>query len=250
MRLFRQLVPHLFTLANLFSGFHAIILVAQGRFLEGFAFIVLASLFDMLDGILSRAIGVASDFGVELDSLSDVVSFGVAPAYLVYAAHLHQLGGVGMLLSAVPALAGAIRLARFNVQLSSLADKPEFIGLPVPAAALTLGAYTVFFHPRLFSAPWDTVALVVLVLGLAVLMVSRVRFPNTPRYSRRYIRQHPVQTVVFTLGVVVVVVTRGDALFPLLLLYILGSVVRDGIRRWRRRRTEEWDAENIPEGLK
>lgn len=250
MRLFRQLVPHLFTLANLFSGFHAIVVIAQGHFMAGFAFIVLASLFDMLDGILSRAIGVASEFGVELDSLSDVVSFGVAPAYLAYAVHFHQFGGVGMVVSAVPALAGAVRLARFNVQLTTLADKPEFVGLPIPAAALTLSAYLVFFHPQSLPAPWDTAALVGLVLGLAALMVSRMRFLNIPRYTRRYIRQHPVETVVFTLGVLIVVGTKGYALFPLLVLYILGSIVRDSVRRWRQRHAEEWDAESFPGEVK
>lgn len=245
MRLFRQVVPHLFTLANLFSGFHAIILIAQREFAAGFAFIVLAALFDMLDGILSRAIGVASEFGVELDSLSDVVSFGVAPSYLVYMVHLHQLGGIGMVVSAILALAGALRLARFNVQLTSLADKPAFVGLPIPAAALTVGSYAVFFHPPGLPAPWDTVILAGLVLLLAGLMLSRIRFPNTPRYSRRFLRQHPVETLVFTLGVVVVVVTRGYALFPLMMVYVVGSIVRDRIQWWRRRRWEELDAEDF-----
>ncbi len=249
MRLLRQLVPHLFTLANLFAGFHALVLIAQGRFGAGFAFIVLAALFDMLDGILSRTIGVASEFGVELDSLSDVVSFGVAPAYFAYAAHFHQFGGIGMLVAALPALAGAVRLARFNVQLTTLADKPEFVGLPIPAAALTLGSYLTFFHPTAVPAPWDTIALTGLIAVLGGLMVSRVRFPNVPRYTRRYMRQHPVETVVFTLGVLAVVMTRGYALFPLLLVYILGSVVRSEVQRWRRRRLEEWDAESFPEEI-
>ncbi len=248
MRLLRHVVPHLFTLANLFAGFHAIVLIAQHQLASGFAFIVLAALFDMLDGVLSRAIGVASDFGVELDSLSDIVSFGVAPAYLVYVAHFHQLGGIGMLMAAVPALAGALRLARFNVQLTSLADKPAFVGLPIPAAALTLGSYVVFYELRgVLPAPWDTVALTALVVGLATLMLSRVSFPNVPRYSRRYIRQHPVETLVFTLGVALVVITRGDALFPLLLVYIVGSLLRDRLRRWRQRHLAEWDAESLPE---
>ncbi|MEN3026697.1 MAG: CDP-diacylglycerol--serine O-phosphatidyltransferase [Chlorobiota bacterium] len=246
MKLLRQVVPHLFTLANLFAGFHAIVLIAQQQLMAGFAFIVLASLFDMLDGVLSRAVGVASEFGVELDSLSDVVSFGVAPAYLVYVAHFYQLGGVGMLLAAVPALAGALRLARFNVQLTTLADKPNFVGLPIPAAALTLGSYVVFFHQRSsFPPPWDSLLLGGLTLLLAALMLSRVKFPNVPRYSRRYIRQHPVRTVVFTVGVVAVLVTQGYALFPLLLLYVAGSVVMDSIERLRRQHAEEWDAEGM-----
>lgn len=245
MRLFRQLVPHLFTLANLFAGFYAIVLIAQQRLLEGFAFIVLAALFDMLDGILSRAIGAASEFGVELDSLSDVVSFGVAPAYLLWVAHFHALGGVGMLVAALPALAGALRLARFNVQLSSLADKPSFVGLPIPAAALTLGSYVVFFHTRGIVPPWNTIVLTGLVLSVAALMLSRVAFPNTPRYTRRFIRQHPVETVVFTLGVLVAILTGGQALFPLLMLYIMGSLGREGLQWWRRRRVEEEDAESF-----
>ncbi len=247
MRIFRYGVPHLFTLANLFSGFHAIVLIAQHRLLEGFGFIVLAALFDMLDGVLSRAIGVASEFGVELDSLSDIVSFGVAPAYLLWEAHFRGLGGVGMLLAALPALAGALRLARFNVQLSTLADKTAFIGLPIPAAALTLSSYVVFFHTRGVPAPWDTAVLVGLVLMVAGLMISRVPFPNVPRYSRRFMRQHPVETVVFTIGVLVVLVTQGRALFPLLMVYIVGSLLREGLSRRKRRRAEEEDVESVTE---
>ncbi|MCS7169021.1 MAG: CDP-diacylglycerol--serine O-phosphatidyltransferase [Candidatus Kapabacteria bacterium] len=247
MKFSRQLVPHLFTLANLFAGFHAIVLIAQGQFATGFVFIVLAALFDMLDGVLSRAIGVASDFGVELDSLSDIVSFGVAPAYLAYMVHLHQLGGAGMLLAAVPALAGALRLARFNLQLSSLADKPAFVGLPIPASALTLGSYLVFVHPQHWASPWDTVALSGLVLLLAALMLSRISFPNVPRCNYRYVRQHPLETLVFILGVLLVLVTRGQAFFPLMMIYVVGSVLRDGLKRWRYRRVEEWDAESFSE---
>jgi CDP-diacylglycerol--serine O-phosphatidyltransferase len=248
MQLFRQLVPHLFTLANLFAGFYGLVMVARGEFLAGFGFIVLAALFDMLDGILSRWIGVASEFGVELDSLADLVSFGVAPAYLLYAVHFHQLGEPGILLSAIPALAGALRLARFNVQLTSLADKSSYTGLPIPAAALTLGSYAVFYHPLPLASPWESLAPIGLTVLLAGMMLSRVQYPNVPRYTRRYIRQHPVETIVFSLGVLVVVVTMGKALFPLLLVYVVGAIPRHLLRHRAeraRRRIEELDTEGL-----
>ncbi|MBI4810331.1 MAG: CDP-diacylglycerol--serine O-phosphatidyltransferase, partial [Ignavibacteriales bacterium] len=135
MRITRAVVPSLFTILNIFSGFRSIIHSSQGDYILAAWFIILAALFDMLDGIMARITKSSSDFGVELDSLSDVVSFGAAPSFLIYSIHLHTIEGWGMLISAMPMIFGALRLARFNVQLIGY-DKDFFKGLPIPAMAI------------------------------------------------------------------------------------------------------------------
>ena len=111
----RVIVPSFFTLMNLFCGFLAIIQISEGYLHYGAWLIVLAGLFDALDGFMARITNSTSAFGIELDSLSDVVSFGVAPGFLLYYFGLNELQVPGLILAALPAVCGAIRLARFNV---------------------------------------------------------------------------------------------------------------------------------------
>jgi len=122
----KSLVPNLLTLVNLFSGFAAIVYFAGGDFKRGALFILIAAIFDMLDGLVARLINAASEFGAELDSLCDVVSFGVAPSFMLYKMFFYQFSEFGILIAALPVLAGATRLARFNIQLRNLEDKIYF----------------------------------------------------------------------------------------------------------------------------
>src|SRR5699024_3464584 len=112
----RVAVPSFFTLMNLFSGFLAIISISEGRLYYAAWLIVAAGLFDSLDGLMARLSNSTSQFGIELDSIADVVSFGVAPGFLLYYLGLSELHFLGLLLSALPPLCGAVRLARFNVE--------------------------------------------------------------------------------------------------------------------------------------
>ena len=123
MRFTRSIVPNLFTLMNVFMGFSAIIYIADGQLYKAGLFILLAGLFDALDGIIARLLKATSELGAELDSLCDAVSFGVAPAFMLYQAYFYQFNEYGILLASLPALAGVTRLARFNVMLTSFEDK-------------------------------------------------------------------------------------------------------------------------------
>lgn len=175
--------PNFLTTANLFCGFMAVLFVVHAKafgaevegspvwFIWAALTICLAALFDMLDGRLARALHVASPFGKELDSLADVVSFGVAPAILVYE-HVFQTDPLNVLWMGVSGLfvcCGAARLARYNVASSG---GRFFTGMPIPAAGLTITGLTIF--PSQFS----TDLMAVVVLGLAFLMISTLRFPN------------------------------------------------------------------------
>jgi CDP-diacylglycerol--serine O-phosphatidyltransferase len=130
----KHLIPNAVTLGNIALGFFGIVAAARGQFERSVLLLFLAALCDLADGKLARALDATSKFGMELDSLSDMVSFGVAPAVLMYLAVLHHLGVVGAAIAIVYPLCGAIRLARYNSDVSSI-GKVTFLGCPIPIAA-------------------------------------------------------------------------------------------------------------------
>ncbi|TAL71070.1 MAG: CDP-diacylglycerol--serine O-phosphatidyltransferase [Bacteroidetes bacterium] len=227
MRITRSIVPSLFTLLNLFNGFAAIVFISQDEFYKASIFILFAAIFDMLDGVMARLIHSTSEFGAELDSISDVVSFGAAPAYMLYKAHFFQLQETGILIAALPALAGAIRLARFNVKLSTHKDKIYFTGLPIPSSALTIVSYVLFYHlsPD-FSAHTKSITSIVVVALTSLAMVSTIKFDNLPRLTWRSIKQRPVVTSLFAIGIIASIITKGKLVFPLMMFYIVASGFR------------------------
>ena len=177
----RVAVPSFFTLMNLFCGFLAVTQVHVGAFTMACWLIVLAGFFDLLDGMMARLANASSPFGVELDSLSDIVSFGVAPAFLVYTYGLEQLDPIGMIVAALPALCGGVRLARYNVDYGKGEKQDYFEGLPIPGQAVALIALILAAENsswagvlRLDSVP---VLLTVVVL-LSALMVSSGSTPS------------------------------------------------------------------------
>ena len=128
------ILPSILTIGNLFCGFYAIIAVSKHDYSKAALAIMIALVVDFLDGAVARIAKATSDFGVELDSLADLVSFGVAPGMLAYVFAMRPFGRIGWLAAFLFAACGALRLARFNVQTRKL-DKRHFVGLPIPAAA-------------------------------------------------------------------------------------------------------------------
>lgn len=250
-RVTRSIVPNLFTLGNLFSGFLAIINFAHGLGNEHFItigalYILAAAIFDMLDGIMARLVRSASELGVELDSLCDLVSFGVAPSVLLYVVYYHDTGPAGMLLAALPAMAGAYRLARFNVQLVSLDDKHYFRGLPIPAGALTIVSFVVFYlQPKAIPSHWESIVTNFVTVATALAMISTIRYDNVPRPNRRALVQRPVFTALFVLALVAVIASKGTLAFPVLLLYIFVGAVRHAILHLVMRAEEHQDFDDF-----
>lgn len=234
MRITRAVVPSLFTVLNMFSGFMSIIQASRGDFSGAAWFIVLAAGFDTFDGVMARITKSSSAFGVEIDSLSDVVSFGAAPSFLVYQIHLSVLGGLGIFLSSFLMVFGGLRLARFNVQLVGF-DKDHFVGLPIPVSALTVASFVINYGVPGGGLTRDAGAILPwMVVALGLLMVSKVRYDTIPRISRKNIRREPWKFVFAVLAAVVVVLTGGSALFPLFLLFIGVGILRSAIG-WLRR---------------
>jgi CDP-diacylglycerol--serine O-phosphatidyltransferase len=226
MKITRAVVPSLFTVLNMFCGFMSIIHASRGEYATASWFIILAAGFDSLDGIMARITKSSSQFGVEIDSLSDVISFGAAPAFLVYKLHLYALDGPGILVSSLVMVFAGLRLARFNVQLVGF-DKDHFVGLPVPLSALTIASFTLSFYSETAGLAATPAALLPwLVILLSLLMVSKVRYETLPRLSRRAVRKEPWKFAFFLLAIVVIFVTAGKAILPLLLLFIALGMVR------------------------
>src|ERR687886_1031331 len=140
------LLPSLFTLGNMFCGYACIVYSMRGEYETAAPFIGFAIVLDMLDGRIARMTGTASDFGVQLDSMADVISFGVAPAILSFQWGLSPLGRLGWAAGFLFVTGAAMRLARFNIQSGSGGDKRYFVGMPSPAAA-AVPAATVYAYP-------------------------------------------------------------------------------------------------------
>jgi CDP-diacylglycerol--serine O-phosphatidyltransferase len=169
-----SILPSLFTTGNLFLGFWSIVNTLDGRFGQAAPLIGGAVVLDMLDGRIARLTNTQSEFGAQLDSLADAVSFGVAPALLAYSWALHTVPRGGWPAAFLFLVCGVLRLARFNVQ-RHVVDARFFVGLPIPAAAAQVAA-VVFIHPEPLPAGWTPLVALPLVVVTAFLMVSTFRY--------------------------------------------------------------------------
>ncbi|HIJ68032.1 MAG TPA: CDP-diacylglycerol--serine O-phosphatidyltransferase [Deltaproteobacteria bacterium] len=218
--------PNLFTTANLFSGFFGIVNSINGNF-ELAAMAVFAScVFDFMDGKVARLTGGTSRFGVEYDSLADLVAFGVGPGLLMYLMALKPYGRLGWLAAFVFMACGALRLARFNVQVETT-NKKYFVGLPIPVGASIIAASVLFMNHWNIAVQGSLIRLVLLGMTfvLGVFMISTMPFNSFKEVE--FIKARP-SFVVF--GVIVLVsvvaVTPAFMLFLLLTIYAVSGPVR------------------------
>ena len=169
------LLPSLLTMGNMFCGYACVVYAMREEYETAAPFIGFAIVLDMLDGRIARLTGTSSAFGVEFDSLADVISFGMAPAILAFQWGLSPLGRLGWAAGFLFVAAAAMRLARFNIQSASGGDKRYFVGLPSPAAA-AIPASTVFAYPYGLPDYREALAALAMVLIPAMLMVSTIKF--------------------------------------------------------------------------
>lgn len=225
IRVTRSVIPNLFTSLNMFCGFVSIIYATDGKYIDASILIIVASVFDALDGIMARLTKSSSEFGVELDSLSDLVSFGVAPAFLIYHSYLHQYAAIGIVISSLLMVFGGYRLARFNVQLVGF-DKSYFTGLPIPSSAITIAAYViVYYRNNSYIEPFNHF-IIPLVLTLSFLMISRIKYDTLPKFTIKGIKENPYKFVFILVSLIAVIFTGGKALFYVFVLMILFGIFR------------------------
>src|SRR4030066_1622388 len=188
-RLTSSVIPNLFTAINLFCGFLSILSASEGNFNYAAWLIFIAAIFDALDGLVARLTNSSSELGVELDSLSDIVSFGAAPSFLLYKTYFYSMDIWGIIISSLPLIAGGFRLARFNIQLVGF-EKSFFLGLPIPSSALTIASFVLAFYNDGFHKPISDF-ITPMILVLSFLMVSNIRYETLPKISIKGIKEKP-----------------------------------------------------------
>nr|WP_027180999.1 CDP-diacylglycerol--serine O-phosphatidyltransferase [Desulfovibrio desulfuricans] len=218
------LLPNMITTLSMFLGFLSMVWAVQGRFESACLAILLSAVMDGLDGKVARLTNTASEFGVQYDSLSDLVAFGIAPAMLMWQWELSALGRMGLAAAFIYAACGALRLARFNVSTAAV-GKRFFIGLPIPAGGCTVVTFVfcAAHFPAIMASALPYMTLV-LAIGVGVLMVSKVRYFSFKEYD--FLRAHPIRTMLFFLLVLGTVISFPRVMgFVLCAVYIIGGIV-------------------------
>jgi CDP-diacylglycerol--serine O-phosphatidyltransferase len=231
------LLPSVLTMANMFCGYACVVYAMRGEYRTAAPFIGVALVLDMLDGRIARLTGTSTAFGLEFDSLADVISFGMAPAVLAFAWGLHPLGRLGWAASFLFVAAAAMRLARFNIQAPA-ADKRFFVGMPSPSAAAVPAATIFAFPDGLPGGPAlvSAVALAV-VLVPAFLMVSTLRFHSFKTIDLRSRRSYR-HLIVIALLLVAVASHPEVVLLLMAYAYLASAPAGYAVARLRRRRDD------------
>ncbi len=217
------LLPNTITTLSFFAAFLSIIWSAQGRFEDACLAIVFAALMDGLDGKVARLTNTSSEFGVQYDSLADLVAFGVAPAALMWHWHLHAYGRLGIAICFIFAVCAALRLARFNVS-TAVVNKKFFIGLPTPAAGCTAISFVFFSRYIPEAISWITPPMALgIMLMLGMLMVSRVRYYSFKEVA--FLRAHAFSSMVTVILLLAILISQPKFLFFLIFLtYIVAGL--------------------------
>lgn len=221
----RGVFPGAFTAGNLICGLLSLISCVNGNLVQASWLVILAAFLDGLDGFVAKVSRGATRFGVEFDSLADVVSFGAAPALILYTYKIPFLGDRSWLLGAVFLLSAAIRLARYNL-LASHEEKESFLGLPVPAAAVSVLSFLLFSEAIYGRLRFREFA-ISLVITYSLLMVSHIRFEARPRAIRTTADRIKIFYIVSS--VFAVIFWPAYAIFPATLGYIAYGLIREGV---------------------
>ncbi len=261
-------LPNLMTAGNLFCGFAALTKIVEADInaanftsviRHALFFIFLACIFDLLDGRLARMGGSESPFGREFDSLADLISFGVAPAFLVHRIVLHDVflnfAEVGWFIASIYVICGALRLARFNclATMAGSGGSKEFLGFPIPAAAGLVASLTLFlmwWDDRGFAKGNWRYVLPVIMVFLSIMMVSQVKYPSFKKLDLRATRPF-TKTVVAILFIGSLLLLR-EIILPFVLpsiftAYLVYGFIRPRISRQMRREIEDEDDDDLVE---
>ena len=230
----RRFIPNSLTILNMFLGFMSIISSINGDFFWAAWFIILGGIFDGFDGKVARALDSTSDFGIQFDSLADIITFCLAPSVFVYMVWAEPLGQLlGGFYSFMPLMLGAIRLAKFNLEAEGQ-QKSQFSGMPTPIMALTIVGLWLFLsqiheYPFLQWQPQrpggDARIVLPFVMIVSSLMLSKIPFMKSPNATMKGTRKDKVWFVMALLMIILTFVSQGFLLFPMAIILILVSLI-------------------------
>lgn len=219
------LLPNTLTLCGMFFGFFGIMSAINGNFLNAAWAIILANIFDGLDGWIARLTNTGTRFGVELDSLSDIVAFGVAPSIMIYKWALAPFGRLGWAAAFLFVACGALRLARFNVQTGAPGSK-AFKGMPIPGAATVLSSMVIFYYEFWTGIPDKNPFFLVLTILLSLLMVSTLKFHGLKEVDFR--EKKPFWfLIIFVLILFVLLIHPSTAIFIFAMAYLTWGIIEN-----------------------
>ena len=225
------LLPNLFTALNMFCGFYAVIAAINAKFTPAAYAIVAAGIFDNLDGKIARATHSTSKFGVEFDSLADLISFGMAPGVMMYLWVLNPLGRIGWLAAFLFVVCGALRLARFNTQVGTVGSD-YFVGLPIPAGAGITAATVLFCQKLGIEEAVHPIFFLVLLYLLSFLMVSTIPYFSFKKVE--LLRNRPFNVLVTAILILIFIAAQPPvALFLIGTIYLISGPII-GIRQYRK----------------
>ena len=228
------ILPNTLTLGGMFCGFYAILASFKGHFIFSAWAILIAVIFDGLDGWVARLTNSTTKFGIQLDSLSDLVAFGVAPAVLIYSWGLQPYGRLGWGASFLYVICGALRLARYNVQMGTSESK-AFVGLPIPAAGIVVASLVLFYHEVIGTLAGRNYIILSLPFLLAALMVSTMRFHGMKEFDFRT-RKPFWLLVVIVVAFVLVFMNPEIVLFIFSIIYVSWGIIEGTFMFYRKRR--------------
>jgi len=219
------LLPNGLTLCGMFFGFYSILASIKGVYVHASWAIMIAVVFDGLDGWVARLTSSTTRFGIELDSLSDLVAFGIAPSVLVYKWGIAPFGRIGIAAAFLFAACGALRLARYNVQMGSTESK-AFTGMPIPGAAMVVATLVLFYHEVWEVQPEKNIFILVLVIFLALLMVSTLRFHGLKEID--FGKRKPFWILVaFVVVFGLIVIHPTTAVFVFAMIYLAEGLIEN-----------------------
>jgi CDP-diacylglycerol--serine O-phosphatidyltransferase len=217
-------IPSIVTLMGMFAGFYAILSALEGKYVHSAWAIIVAGLFDGMDGWVARKTHTTTKFGIELDSLSDVIAFGVAPATLMFKWALQPFGRLGWAAVFLFMACGAMRLARFNIQMGS-SEKKSFTGMPIPAAAGILSA-TLLFYTEMGWAHQKSVIILMMTIFLALLMVSTLRYHGQKEIDMK--KRKPFRILVIVVIMAALIIIRPEmAIFSFAMIYLWSGIIEN-----------------------
>lgn len=235
------ILPNTLTLCGMLCGFYAILSAINGNYLYAAWAIVIANIFDGLDGWIARLTNTTTRFGIELDSLSDIVAFGVAPSVMMYKWALLPFGRLGWAAAFLFVACGALRLARFNIQ-TGLPGSKAFKGMPIPGAATVLASIVIFYYEFYNSPPDKNIFFPIITILLSLLMVSTVRYHGLKEIDFRERKPFWV-LIVFVIILFILFVHPSTAIFIFAMVYLFWGIIENAIIFIKRKRVGKIEQE-------